>query len=61
LEEELSAANKLVKCMSLEHDLGYRLRQFLKDNQKADTTFTIKDEKRILEKLKPALRNGSHW
>lgn len=44
--------------MGLRDDLAHRFRQFLKDNQKADTTFTIKDERKILDKLKPTLRNG---
>jgi hypothetical protein len=43
--------------MPLGDDLAYRLRKCLKDNQKADAFFTIKDEKKILDKLKPTLRN----
>jgi hypothetical protein len=48
----------MVKCLSLTDDVAYRLSSFLKNNQKADTYFSIKDEKRIWDKLKPDLRQG---
>jgi hypothetical protein len=46
----------MVKCLSLKEDVAYRLKSFLKNNQKADTYFSLKDEKRIWDKLKPDLR-----
>lgn len=46
----------MVKCLSLNDDLAYRLSSYLKDNQKADTYFSLNDEKRIWDKLKPDLK-----
>jgi len=38
--------------------LGYQLTSYLKNNQKADTYFSLTDEKRIWDKLKPDLKNS---
>lgn len=43
-------------CLSLGDDLSYQLKSFLKDNQKADKYFSLTDEKRIWDKLKPDLK-----
>lgn len=59
LEEELSIAERLVKCLSLKDDLAYQLKSFLKDNQKADAYFSISDEKRVWDKLKPDLKQSN--
>ena len=58
MQEELGIAEKLVKCLSLKDDLAYRLSSFLKDNQKADIYFSLNDEKRIWDKLKPDLKQS---
>ena len=36
--------------------MAYKLKCFLKDNQKSDEYFSIKEEKRIWDKLKPDLK-----
>ena len=56
MQEELGIAEKLVKCLSLNDDLAYQLKSFLKDNQKADSYFSLTDEKRIWDKLKPDMK-----
>mgnify|MGYP000861631130 FL=1 len=61
LQEELGIAENLVKCLSLKEDLAYRLKSFLKDNQKANTYFSLKDEKRIWDKLNPDLKQSTLW
>lgn len=60
LQEELGIADKLVKCLSLKDDLAYKLSSFLKDNQKANTYFSLSDEKRIWDKLKPDLKQRTN-
>ena len=47
-----------MKCLSLKDDLAYRLSSYLKDNQKADIYFSLNDEKRIWDKLKPDLKQS---
>ncbi len=56
MQEELGIAERLVKCLSLKEDLAYQLKCFLKDNQKGDEYFSIKEEKRIWGKLNPELK-----
>jgi hypothetical protein len=43
----------------LKDDLAYQLKSFLKDNQKADSYFSISDEKRVWDKLKPDLKQSN--
>mgnify|MGYP007069259485 CR=1 FL=1 len=59
MQEELNIADRLVKCLPLKDDLGYQLKSFLKNNQKADTYFSLTDEKRIWDKLKPDLKKST--
>ena len=49
-----------MKCLSLGDDLAYQLKSFLKDNQKANTYFSLTDEKRIWDKLKPDMRQRNY-
>ena len=42
-------------------DLSYQLKSFLKDNQKANKYFSLDDEKRIWDKLKPDMRQRNHY
>lgn len=49
-----------MKCLSLGDDLSYRLSSFLKDNQKVNAYFSLTDEKRIWDKLKPDLKQSKH-
>lgn len=53
----------MVKCLSLDENLSYQLSSFLNDNHKADTYFSLNDEKRIWDKLKPDMqqRMNKHY
>jgi len=44
----------------LNDELAYQLKSFLKDNQKADTYFSLNDEKRIWNKLSPDLKQRTN-
>jgi hypothetical protein len=63
LDEELSITEKLIKILNLKDDLSYKLRSFLNDHQKASNYFSLKDETRIMDKLKPDLhpKNDAYY
>lgn len=56
LEKEMTIADKISKCFSIKDDLTYRLKNFLKNNHKADESFSLQDETRLIEKLNPVLK-----
>lgn len=57
MQEELRIASTLVKCLSLNEDLSYQLKSFLMGSQKSDEYFSIREEKRIWDKLRPDLKH----
>lgn len=56
LEKELTITDKMSKCFSIKDDLTYRLKSFLKNNHKVDSSFSIAEEKKLIEKLNPVLK-----
>lgn len=48
LEKEVTMADKISKCFSIKDDLAYRLKSFLRNNYKVDSSFSIVEEKKLL-------------
>ncbi len=44
----------------MKEDLGYRLKTYLKNNQVADDSFSLLEEKNIIEKLSVDLKNCTY-
>jgi hypothetical protein len=56
LEKEITITDKISRCFAVKDDLTYRLKSFLRNNYKVDSSFSIAEEMKLLEKLNPVLR-----
>lgn len=43
LEKEITITDKISKCFAVNDDLTYRLKSFLRNNYKVDSSFSIAD------------------
>lgn len=56
LETELTITDKISKCFNIQDDLTYRIKSFLKNNHKVDSSFSLLEETKLIDKLNPVLK-----